>query len=452
MSEKKILVVDDEPNMRRILSTLLTKDGYLVVDASSGEEALKHFKSKDFHAIITDLKMPGMSGLDLLSQVAAINSSIPVILITAYGTVETAVEAMRRGAYDYVLKPFDNNEIRLILRKALAVQEESSKEAVSLSLGPGDKYQIIGSSAKMKAVYETIGKVADSVATVLILGESGTGKELVARAIHYSGKRKDMPFVRVSCAALPETLLESELFGYEKGAFTGATTRKPGRFELAHRGTIFLDEVGDVSSATQAKLLRVLQEREFERLGGTDTIAVDVRVIAATSKPLEKTLEEGSFREDLFYRLNVVSIDLPPLRDRKEDIPELAGYFLNKFCKREGTGPKELDPEALRTLIQYDWPGNIRQLENVVERMVVLQEEQVLRPQHIPERIRRGEAEEPVMGPPALKGALEETTAKMEKEMIVNALTQTKGNRTKAAQLLGISRRTLQKKLKEYQL
>lgn len=452
MSKKRILVVDDEPNMRKVLSALLRGDGYEVVAASSGEEALRCFKSREFNAIITDLKMPGMSGLDVLSEVSRINSSIPVIVITAYGTVENAVEAMKKGAYDYVLKPFDNNEIRLTVRKALAVQEQSSKEAVSLSLGPGDKYQIIGSSPKMREVYGTIKKVADSVATVLVLGESGTGKELVARAIHYSGRRKDKPFVRVSCAALPETLLESELFGYEKGAFTGATTRKPGRFELAHKGTIFLDEVGDVSSATQAKLLRVLQEREFERLGGTETIAVDVRVVAATSKSLDEALEGRSFREDLFYRLNVVSISLPPLRDRKEDIPELVGYFLSKFCKREAKPQKDLDPEALKTLIQYDWPGNIRQLENVIERMVVLHEEKVLRPEHIPERVRRGEAEELTMGPPSLKGALEETTAKMEKEMIVNALTQTKGNRTKAAQLLGISRRTLQKKLKEYGL
>ncbi len=452
MSEKRILVVDDEPNMRKVLSALLRGDGYEVVAASSGEEALKHFRAEQFHAVITDLKMPGMSGLAVLSEVACINSSIPVIVITAYGTVENAVEAMKRGAYDYVLKPFDNTEIRLTVRKALAVQEQSSKEAVSLSLGPGDKYQIIGSSAKMKEVYGTIKKVADSVATVLVLGESGTGKELVARAIHYSGKRKEKPFVRVSCAALPETLLESELFGYEKGAFTGATTRKPGRFELANRGTIFLDEVGDVSSATQAKLLRVLQEREFERLGGTETIAVDVRVIAATSTPLDTALEEASFREDLFYRLNVVSISLPPLRDRKEDIPELVGYFLRKFCKREAKPQKYLDPEALTTLIQYDWPGNIRQLENVIERMVVLEEAKTILPQHIPESVRKGEAEEAPVGQPSLKGALEETTARMEKEMIVNALTQTKGNRTKAAQLLGISRRTLQKKLKEYGL
>ena len=452
MTEKKVLVVDDEPNMRRVLSTVLKKDGYQVVAVASGEEALEHFRAKEFNAVITDLKMPGMSGLDLLSQVSATNSSVPVILITAYGTIETAVEAMKKGAYDYVLKPFDNDEIRLILQKALAVQEQSSKEAVTLSLGPGDKYQIIGSSARMAAVYETIGKVADSVATVIILGESGTGKELVARAIHYSGKRKDKPFVRVSCAALPETLLESELFGYEKGAFTGATTRKPGRFELAHHGTIFLDEVGDVSPATQAKLLRVLQEREFERLGGTETIEVDVRVIAATSKPLEKALQDGSFREDLFYRLNVVSVSLPPLRERNEDIPELAGYFLDKFCEREGKAVKELNAEVLKILIEYDWPGNIRELENLIERVVVLEEEQVILPQHISERIRKGEAEEPVVGPPSLKGALEETTAKMEREMIVNALAQTKGNRTKAAQLLGISRRTLQKKIKEYEI
>ncbi|MCH7761565.1 sigma-54-dependent Fis family transcriptional regulator, partial [candidate division TA06 bacterium] len=396
---KTILVVDDEPNMRRVLSAVLEKEGFHVLTAGDGEEALRLFVGAGLKttptAVITDLKMPKMDGLQLLIEIHRRDARIPVVMITAHGTIETAVEAMKRGAYDYITKPFDTEEIKMIVKKALAVQEASSKDVgvqnfePLLELGPEVDSKIIGKSRRMKQVYETVHKVSQSVATVLILGESGTGKELIARAIHSNSPRREKPFIRVSCAALPESLLESELFGYEKGAFTGAATRKPGRFELAHQGSLFLDEIGELSTATQSKLLRVLQEREFERLGGVETIKVDVRIIAATSKDLEKALGEGSFREDLYYRLNVVSVDLPPLRERKEDIPDLANYFLERFCKREGKEVKLLNEEALSLLLQYEWPGNIRELENVIEKIVVLQEEKVILPQHLPETLNR---------------------------------------------------------------
>ena len=459
---KTILVVDDEPNMRRILSAVLEKEGFQVLTAGDGQEALRIFavgRASSLVLVITDLKMPKMDGLQLLSEIHQRDSRVPVVLITAHGTIETAVEAMKRGAYEFITKPFDTEEIKMIVKKALAVQETSNKEVgvqnfAPLLTGPGAEFQIIGKSRKMQEVYETVQKVSQSVATVLILGESGTGNELIARAIHTNSPRSKKPFIRVSCAALPETLLESELFGYEKGAFTGAATRKPGRFELAHEGTIFLDEIGDVSPATQVKLLRILQEREFERLGGVETIKVDVRVIAATSRDLKKALEMETFREDLFYRLNVVSVLLPPLGERKEDIPDLIQYFLERFCIREKKEVKTVNPEALHLLLQYDWPGNIRELENVIEKIVVLHEEKIILPESLPEII-VGAGFKPAQERSAsggLKAAIQETASEVERKKIIEALTQTKGNRTKAAQLLGISRRTLQIKMKDLDL
>jgi len=430
----KILVVDDEEKIRQALSAILTKEGYLVTTAKDGEEALTK-PIQEFSLIITDLKMAPMNGLELLKRAKKISPDVVVIMITAFGTIKTAIEAVKQGAYDYISKPFELDEITMVVSKALQLHKEIKKEA---------KFdEIVGQSQKIKEVQELINQVAKTDTTVLILGETGTGKELVAKAIHRLSLRQNKPFIAVNCVALPENLLESELFGHEKGAFTGAINQRPGRFELAHTGTIFLDEVGEITMPMQIKLLRVLQEREFERVGGTKTIKVDVRIIAATNRDLEKAIKEGKYREELYYRLNIVPIYLPPLRERKDDIPLLLNHFLNIFNLRTKKNILEITTQAQEILLQYDWYGNIRELENVVERMVVLAKGDKIDVEDIPKSIIK--ANEKKL---SFKEHIYQAKTQVEQELLIKVLQEVGGNRTKAARLLGIDRKTLLKKMK----
>jgi len=370
-----ILIADDEPNIRRVLEASFTKDGYTVLTAENGRKALDIVSTEpNIDVLLSDLIMPDMNGVELLEAVREINPGMSVLMITAHGTIKSAVDAMRLGAFDYITKPFDMDEIKVIVKKALERRHLiSENQDLRQQLKSRYKFDnIVGTSSRMQEIYKMIERVADSRASVLIRGESGTGKELIARALHYNSQRSSNPFVPVVCIALSEQLLESELFGHEKGSFTGAIGQKPGRFEMAHKGTLFLDEIGDIPGNVQMKLLRVLQEREFERVGGLKTIKVDVRVVTATNQDLEKGVKEGTFREDLFYRLQVVQITLPPLRERKEDIPALVEHFIGKYGKENGASIKFASPEALEMMLYYNWPGNIRQLENTMERAVVL--------------------------------------------------------------------------------
>src|ERR1700678_4207358 len=370
-----ILIVEDEPKMRRLLELNLAEDGMTTLSAGDAEAGLKLLRENSVNLVVTDLKLPGMSGLDFLHAIKRQHAALPVVVMTAFGTVETAVEAMKAGASDYVLKPFSLSEMRMVIRKELDVRD-LREENRSLREALGQRYahpNVVARSKKMQEALATVERVAPTNSTVLLGGESGVGKDLIARAIHEKSRRASGPFIKINSSAIPENLLESELFGYEKGAFTGATTSKPGKFELADKGTLFLDEIGDVPPAIQVKLLRVLQEREFERLGGTRTIKVDVRLLAATNRDLRAALEDGTFREDLYYRLNVVPIDIPPLRERKEDIPGLANLFLTRFNKDSGrpaiTG---IPPAAMQLLSGHYWPGNVRELQNVMERACAL--------------------------------------------------------------------------------
>ncbi|NLI81909.1 MAG: sigma 54-interacting transcriptional regulator [Deltaproteobacteria bacterium] len=369
-----ILIVDDEKNYLLVLEDLLLEEGYRVVTSDNGARALEILKAHELDVVITDMKMPGMDGMSLLEHIHAMHPDLPVIMMTAYGSVEKAVEAMRKGAFDYILKPFENEELKLTIRKAIDHYQLVCQNRY-LTRELQDRYQfnnIIGKSAVMQRIYRLIEKVAPSKATVLITGESGTGKELIARAIHFNSPRGERPFISVNCGALPETLLESELFGHEKGAFSGAVSLRKGRFELAHQGTLFLDEISEMSPPLQVKLLRILQEMEFERVGGSQSLKVDVRVVAASNRDLRLEVAEGRFRSDLFYRLNVVHVALPPLRDRKDDIPLLVNHFLRKFANEESSCNLRIHPEAMRLLLDYHWPGNVRELENVIERAVIL--------------------------------------------------------------------------------
>jgi len=373
--QKSILIVDDEPNIRRVLEAVFTKDGYQVRTADNGRKALDIISTDpSLNVAICDLIMPDMNGVEVLKAAREISPGLSVVMITAHGTIKTAVDAMKLGAFDYITKPFDMDEIKLVVKNALE-RSRLMGENVELKQELKGRYKfdnIIGQSGKMQDIYKIIERVAGSNATVLIRGESGTGKELIARAIHYNSPRAQKPFIAVSCAALPETLLESELFGHEKGSFTGATGQKIGRFELANLGTLFLDEIPEVSPAVQVKLLRALQEREFERVGGTKTVKVDVRLIAATNRDLEQLVADGKFRADLYYRLQVIQVFLPSLRERREDIPPLVEHFIQKFNKENAKEVKFLSPEAMELVMKYDWPGNIRELENAIERCVVL--------------------------------------------------------------------------------
>ncbi|MBM4313748.1 MAG: sigma-54-dependent Fis family transcriptional regulator [Deltaproteobacteria bacterium] len=452
MEEKpNILVVDDEASHRIMLRAVLTADGYQVTEAADGLDAIRAVEKEAFDIILLDIRMTHMDGIEALTEIRKISPLVPVLIMTAYASVKTAVEALKAGAFDYMTKPLDIEEVKILIEKALE-HYHLRTENLALKERLGDRFdfsRVIGRSVKMKILLDTLAMVAPSDATVLIMGESGTGKEVAANAIHQNSPRAGQPFIKVSCAALPESLLESELFGHEKGAFTGAVSRREGRFQLAHRGTIFLDEVGEMSQAIQTKLLRVLQEKEFEPLGSVRTVKVDIRVIAATNKDLAKEVREGRFREDLYYRLNVVPITMPPLRDRKEDIPPLAEHFLAIFREKNRKPMKGISGKALDLLVRYDWPGNIRELENCIERAVIMTKEEMITPADFPPQIQRLAGEEERGGLALTSGMSLEA---MERELIVKTLAETGGNRTRASEILGINRRTLQNKLKEYGL
>ncbi|MBI5366186.1 MAG: sigma-54-dependent Fis family transcriptional regulator [Planctomycetes bacterium] len=454
-----ILIVEDEVNLGRVLAGLLEQAGYRAIVVGRAEEALPRLADPELGLVLTDLRLPGLDGLELLARAARTRPELPVILMTAYGTIQTAVAAMKGGAGDFLVKPVDREALLFAVGKALR------GAARTLPTAAGEPV-FLGRDPRMQAVTALIAKVAPSPATVLITGESGTGKELVARALHAQSPRRAGPLVKVNCAALPETLLESELFGYEAGAFTGATHAKPGRFELAQGGTILLDEIGELSNATQAKLLRVLQEREFERLGGVGTQRADVRVVAATNCDLRRAVAAGRFREDLYFRVQVVEIALPPLRERIGDVPELALGFLARFAAANGRGPMTLSAAALGRLVAWHWPGNVRELEHAIERAVVLAGGAAIDPADLPPEIAAGggraapavapaaaaPADLPAAAATGMKEILAHATGALERTLIERALEESGQNRTHAAARLGISRRALQKKLKEYGL
>src|SRR6202167_2914798 len=440
-----ILIVEDEPKMRRVLELQLADEGFHARTAGDAETGLQLLGKESFDLVVTDLKLPGMSGFEFLQTVKRVNADLPVVIMTAYGRVESAVDAMRAGASDYVLNPFSLAELVLVIRKELA-SHQLRQENRDLREALGKRYEyknIIARSDKMQAVLALVERVAPTNSTVLIGGESGVGKDLVARAIHEHSQRANGPFVKINSTAIPETLLDSELFGYEKGAFSGAMTNKPGKFELADKGTLFLDEIGDVPGATQVKLLRVLQEREFERLGGTKTIKVDVRLIAATNRDLREALEQGTFREDLYYRLNVVPIDIAPLRQRKEDIPDLVNLFISRFAGDSGKPVESISPEAMQILVNYHWPGNVRELQNIIERACALAKGTVLEVADIHLDLR------PAKAANGAGGFLPEgmTLEHWEDEMIREALRRANGNKSQAARLLGLSRNALRYRL-----
>lgn len=465
MAKERVLIVDDDESVRWVLKRSLEKEGYEVCLAKDAEEAMVRIEEGDVVAALVDIRMPGMSGLDALEKIHSEDESISVIIMTAQATMQNAVEAMRRGAFDYITKPFDLDKVNLLVKKAIDVRRLNI-EVSALRAEVREKYEggLIGNTPAMQEIYKTIGRVAESDATVLIQGESGTGKELVARAIHFHSRRAGMPFVAVNSAAIPSELLESELFGHEKGAFTGAISRKIGKFEAAFGGTIFLDEIGDMSLALQGKLLRVLQEKEFERVGGTETIKTDVRVIAATHRNLEKAVRDKRFREDLFYRLNVIQINIPPLRKRKDDIIPLAEHFLQKY-QPNGVRKKVLTPETMKLLQAYDWPGNVRELENAIQRAVTLSQGDKIFPDALPPQIftpGRGAGitfesfiEEKLADLVDRMGGLDQgdiysmVLKRVEKPLITLVLKKTDGNQLRAASLLGINRNTLRKKMKE---
>jgi len=446
----KILVIDDDIKMLELLEKVLLRKGYTVETASKPKEALEKFEANGFDIVVTDINMPEINGLEILRQIKSVSPNTIVIMITAFATVSSAVESMKLGAYDYIIKPFNMEEFVLIIQRA-AEQIALKKEVEFLRREIQQRYSfgnIIGKSPQMQKVFQLIKQVANTNSNVIIYGKSGTGKELVARAIHYNSPRKDKPFIAVNCSAIPESLLESELFGHEKGAFTGAISSRKGLFEEANGGTIFLDEIGDMSLAMQAKLLRVLEEKEIRAVGSDKPKKVDVRVIAATHKNLEKAVKEGTFREDLFYRLNVIPIYLPELRERVEDIPLLVEYFLKKYNEEAGRNVR-ISREALACMMKYSWPGNVRELENLIERLVVLSTGDEIRVEDLPEHIRACKAEdifeELTLGE---KITLEE----LEKRYILKVLQETGWHKSNAAKILGIDRRTLYRKIEEYKL
>jgi len=440
-----ILIVEDEAKMRRLLELNLGEDGFTTFSAGDAEAGLKVLREHAIDLVLTDLKLPGMDGLEFLHTVKRQNAALPVVVMTAFGSVETAVEAMKAGASDYVLKPFSLAEMRLVVHKELDVRD-LREENRSLREALGKRYahpNVVARSAKMQEVLATVERVAPTNSTVLLGGESGVGKDLIARAIHEKSRRARGPFLKINSTAIPENLLESELFGYEKGAFTGAAASKPGKFELADKGTLFLDEIGDVPPVTQVKLLRVLQEREFERLGGTRTIKVDVRLIAATNRDLREALEQGTFREDLYYRLNVVPVDIAPLRERREDIPDLVSLFISRFAGDSGKGVETITPEAMQILVNYHWPGNVRELQNIVERACALAKGSVLEVADIHLDIRPAKAVNGAGG--FLPDGM--TLEQWEDEMVQEALRRANGNKSQAARLLGLSRNALRYRL-----
>lgn len=449
----KILIVDDEPGVRRMLSDILIGVGYKVFESEDGADALEKFTALEPDLVLLDIKMPKMDGLACLSRMLKVRPSSAIIVMTAFGTTELAIRAIKEGAYDYVVKPFNIPELLIGIERAMktitltselvSLKEELASHSV---LEPGTD-GMVGNSQVMQEVYKSIGRISSSDCTVLIMGETGTGKELVAKEIHRNSLRTSGPFIKVNCAAIPEALLESEMFGHEKGAFTGAVARRIGRFEMADKGTILLDEIGEMPLSLQAKLLRVLQEREFERLGSSSMVKVDVRVIASTNRDLIKSISEGTFREDLFYRLNVYPIRIPPLRDRKEDIPEIAEVYLMKLSARNGgRGASSISPEALKILMSYDWPGNVRELQNVIEQSAISAKGIVL-PEDLPSSITASDSGEDAIH--KYQFNLKSIVQDVERQTIIRALNHCNWNKSKAADLLGLGRRTLYDKMRD---
>jgi len=439
---RKILVIDDEQNIRKMLTRVLSPEGFIVKEADNGLEALKRLQEENYSLVLLDLKMPGLNGIETLKKIREDDLNLPVIMMSAYGSIPEAVEAMKLGALDYLIKPFDIEELKIITNRAIK-QYELEVENIYYREEEEKRFnfdEIIGKSNSINKVLEMVKSVASTPATVLITGESGTGKELIARAIHKNSLRKNGPFVAVNCAAFSLNFLESELFGHEKGSFTGAIARRIGRFEMANGGTFFLDEIGEIDPSIQVKLLRFLQEREFERVGSSRTIKVDVRILSATNKDLKKEVEERRFREDLFYRLNVFTVDVPPLRERREDIPLIVEHFIAKYNKILNKKVKKVSEKAMELLLDYNYPGNIRELGNIIERSMIMAKDEIIDGKYF-NFISKEEYIEK-------KGTLKET----EKELIIKYLIQNKGNRTKTAEILGISRRSLQNKIKEYQI
>lgn len=451
-----VLIVDDEKNYPLILSAVLAEEGFETLTANSGSEALAIVKNSDIDLVLTDMKMPSMDGIELLERIKDKDPDLPVIMMTAYGTVDKAVEAMQKGAYSYILKPFDNESLVLYVNKACSMyrvvkENRQLRDAIESRYSLGN---IIGKSKRMQDVFEIIQKVAPTTAVVLIEGESGTGKELVAKSIHFNSTRQDKPFIAVNCSALVENLLESELFGHEKGAFTGAVAMKKGRFELADGGTLFIDEIGELSQSLQVKLLRVLQEKVFERVGGVKPVSVDIRIIAATNKKLKEEMQQGRFRDDLFYRLNVVRIVMPPLRQRQEDIRLLVDYFIHKYAgERNSDIPVTgLDQEVERVFYNYSWPGNVRELENVIERAIILCPEETIKMTDLPKDFKENAYDAQHLDGIPENAKLNETIVTIEKKMLERALRLTNNVHSNAAALLGIGKSGFSKKIKKYRI
>jgi DNA-binding NtrC family response regulator len=451
-----ILIVEDKESMTQMLRDALESEGYKIISARDGMEGIRYLKESRIDLVLTDLKLPEKDGIEILKASKEENQLMPVIVMTAYGSVETAVTAMKEGAFDFITKPFDIDHLLMLIKRALETQRVLTenillKEEFASKLGLP---RIIGKSEKITDVAQLVQKVAPTKTTVLLLGESGTGKELFARAIHNLSHRRNYPFVPINCAAIPKDLLESELFGHEKGSFTGADAKKLGKFELADGGTIFLDEVGDMELTPQSKLLRAIEESEIERVGGVKTIKVDVRIIAASNKDLEKAVEDKSFREDLYYRLNVFPIKIPPLRERKEDIPLLVEYFINRYCLELKTSQKSISKNALDILMNYHWKGNVRELENTIERAIILCDGEIITPEHVvlTQRSVPDSVERPSPSERTLEDVAKRALKIAETQRIVEALKQTKGNKSKAAELLRVSYKTLLTKIKEYSI
>jgi len=460
MNGAHVVVVDDEASVRETLRDFLTEEGYRVTAVADGQAAVQAVREEPTQVVLTDLRLPGMDGLEILEEVQQFNAQVACIVMTGYGTIEQAVKAMKGGAFDFITKPVQFDAVSVVIRKALSFQQ-LRQENLMLRKAVKERYRLqhmVGASEAMRSLHEFVEKVADSDSTVLIHGESGTGKELVARMLHFNSLRRDRPLVPVNCGAIPENLLESELFGHEKGAFTGAVTTRMGRFELAHGGTLFLDEVGEMSPTLQVKLLRALQERAFERVGGTKTVRVDVRIIAATNQDLEQAVLEKRFRKDLYYRLNVIPVLMPPLRERQSDVPLLVEHFLQEFNESKGTSVTRVDPEAMAALTRYSWPGNIRELQNLIERLVILKKTGQITLADLPEKTRQGPpASRPAEATAAALEAIDFNGAGLdlvkelehyENRLILEALRQTNGVTSKAAQLLRLNRTTLVEKLK----
>jgi DNA-binding NtrC family response regulator len=453
MEQQKILLVDDEPNIMELLSVALEDEGYRILEANNGTEALAQVEKEKPQVVLLDIRMPNMDGIQVLRQIKETNKTTCVIMMTAYGAMDTVLETMKLGAYDYLTKPVDLEKVKVMIRRALEAQR-LAQEVASLRSELEDKYKlenIVGKHPRMFEVYKMMGSVMDNKATVLILGETGTGKEVVARAIHLNGLLKDGPFVAVDCASLPCDLLESELFGHEKGAFTGAIAQKMGKFELADKGTLFLDEIGNLTLATQVKLLRFLQEKKIERVGGTKPIELDVRIVAATNLDLEEAIRKGSFRKDLYYRLNVVAVPLPPLRERRDDIPLLAEHFIQKFKPESKRKVKYVPPETMDLLMMYEWPGNVRELENVIERAIVIGKTEAILIEDLPLKIQKEKVASGLgLEISPKKIPFEERVENFEKKLIIDALEKANWIQSKAAALLDTSRSIMKYKMKKY--